>query len=350
MMADRKIYAGYNGVVNEDEEDVSEETTIFIGNLDREATEELLYALFIDMGPIVEIRIVPAKPGNQRTFGFVEFQDRCAALYALAVHKNTVLYGSKITLKIDGSSQLREWELPETYPTHLYTGLSHFKGNRTRRTYSNSSSPNNANVNSLNPYSGRNSNNNNYYTNPFESQFNPNNRNGFEYGMRFENQTTYHQDMHRSNGNNNYSFNRNQSLRRYRNECDERDRGYDHGRGNDSNRDRSFDHGRDRNDHGRDRDRNDHGRSYDHGRGYNLDRGHNHSRDLDYGDRRKRKHSSGSDDDQSALSRYHAKRRRSRSRSRSRRDNHQNSSSRMLESYNSNQSSSVAQAPSIQKL
>lgn len=65
------------------EEDDQDARTLFIANISEKVTEELLYELMLQAGPIEEIRIPKDRETKkQKTFGFIQFKHRCAVEYA----------------------------------------------------------------------------------------------------------------------------------------------------------------------------------------------------------------------------------------------------------------------------
>lgn len=76
-----------------------EQRTIFCANLSERVTEEILYELFIQGGPIESVRIPKDKDGRQRTFGFVTFLHSCTVPYALELFSGVRLYNRELILK-----------------------------------------------------------------------------------------------------------------------------------------------------------------------------------------------------------------------------------------------------------
>ncbi|GAB5593405.1 Peptidyl-prolyl cis-trans isomerase cyp10 [Umbelopsis nana] len=60
-------------------------TTVFVGGLDQEVTEQLLYSAFIPFGDIISVQIPPdpASRNQHRGFGFVEFESKEDVLQAI---------------------------------------------------------------------------------------------------------------------------------------------------------------------------------------------------------------------------------------------------------------------------
>ncbi|KAJ7983927.1 hypothetical protein DPEC_G00369430 [Dallia pectoralis] len=88
---------------------VADETdrTLFVGNLDPKVTEELLFELFLQAGPLYKVKIPKDNDGKQKAFGFVCFKHEDSTPYAMNLHNGASLFGK--TLKIQfraGSSHI----------------------------------------------------------------------------------------------------------------------------------------------------------------------------------------------------------------------------------------------------
>lgn len=67
-------------VMGEDERDAR---TLFVGNVAEKVTDELLYELMVQAGPIEEINIPKDRETKkQKSFGFVLYKHKCAVEYA----------------------------------------------------------------------------------------------------------------------------------------------------------------------------------------------------------------------------------------------------------------------------
>ncbi|KAH8333665.1 hypothetical protein KR059_002018 [Drosophila kikkawai] len=92
----------------EDDEDDEEQRTLFCGNLDERVSEEILYEVFLQAGPIEEVRIPTDNMGRQRNFGFVTYQHQCAVPFALQLYQGLELYQKKVTIKQQGADRARQ--------------------------------------------------------------------------------------------------------------------------------------------------------------------------------------------------------------------------------------------------
>ncbi|KAH8412145.1 hypothetical protein KR009_000093 [Drosophila setifemur] len=92
----------------DDDEDDEEQRTLFCGNLDERVTEEILYEVFLQAGPIESVRIPTDNTGRQRNFGFVTYQRVCAVPFALDLYQGLELFQKKINIKQQGADKVRQ--------------------------------------------------------------------------------------------------------------------------------------------------------------------------------------------------------------------------------------------------
>uniref|UniRef100_A0A1L8DHV5 Putative rna recognition motif in rna-binding protein 7 n=1 Tax=Nyssomyia neivai TaxID=330878 RepID=A0A1L8DHV5_9DIPT len=67
--------------------------TLFCGNLSEQVTEEILYELFVQAGPIEEVKIP-----KTRSFGFITYRHEATVPYALNLYSGTRLFGREIKI------------------------------------------------------------------------------------------------------------------------------------------------------------------------------------------------------------------------------------------------------------
>lgn len=79
---------------------IADETdrTLFVGNLDQKVTEELLFELFLQAGPLIKVKIPKDNDGKQKSFGFAVFKHEESAPYGMNLLNGTSLFGR--TLKV----------------------------------------------------------------------------------------------------------------------------------------------------------------------------------------------------------------------------------------------------------
>lgn len=75
----------------------NQDATVYVGNLDPKVHEELLWELFIQVGPVVNVHIPRDKASNEHQgFGFIEFRGEEDADYAIKIMHMIKLYGKPI--------------------------------------------------------------------------------------------------------------------------------------------------------------------------------------------------------------------------------------------------------------
>lgn len=82
-----------------DDEDDEEKRTIFCANLDQRVTEEILYEVFLQAGPIESVRIPKDNGGRQKSFGFITYVHKCTVPYALYLLSGLSLFRKGLTIK-----------------------------------------------------------------------------------------------------------------------------------------------------------------------------------------------------------------------------------------------------------
>ena len=79
--------------------DRNQEATCFVGDLDSQVDESLLWELCVQCGPVVDVHIPKDKLTQQHMgFGFVEFKGQADAEYAIKVLNMIKLFGKPIRL------------------------------------------------------------------------------------------------------------------------------------------------------------------------------------------------------------------------------------------------------------
>lgn len=83
----------------EDDEDEEQSRTLFCSNLDERVTEEILYEVFLQAGPIESARIPLDNTGRQRNFGFVTYQHKSAVPFAVELYQGLELFQKKVSIR-----------------------------------------------------------------------------------------------------------------------------------------------------------------------------------------------------------------------------------------------------------
>ncbi|CAH2234762.1 RNA-binding protein 7 [Pararge aegeria] len=72
--------------------------TLWCGNLAEQVTEELLYELFLQAGPLEKVRIPRDRDGRQKNFAFITFCHEVSVPYAINLLRGTSLFHRALTL------------------------------------------------------------------------------------------------------------------------------------------------------------------------------------------------------------------------------------------------------------
>jgi splicing factor 3B subunit 4 len=98
----------------------NQDATVYVGNITEQCTEELLWELFLQAGPIANVHIPKDKVTNvHQGFGFVEFKTEEDSDYAIKVMQMIKLHGQPLRLNKKASGEIRVAE----------TGANLFLGN-----------------------------------------------------------------------------------------------------------------------------------------------------------------------------------------------------------------------------
>lgn len=80
------------------------ERTIYVGNLSDKVTEDLLYELFLQAGPLENVTIPKDKDGRQRNFAFIAFKHPVSVPYSIALMNGISLFGRPLCLNARSGS------------------------------------------------------------------------------------------------------------------------------------------------------------------------------------------------------------------------------------------------------
>ncbi|XP_052867491.1 RNA-binding protein 7 [Anopheles cruzii] len=75
-----------------------DERMLWCGNLHDKATEALLYELFLQAGPVEEVKIPRDSDRRQRSYAFITYVHPCSVDYAINLFEGTALFQRKLTL------------------------------------------------------------------------------------------------------------------------------------------------------------------------------------------------------------------------------------------------------------
>ncbi|XP_006833900.1 PREDICTED: RNA-binding protein 7 isoform X1 [Chrysochloris asiatica] len=97
--------------------------TLFVGNLETKVTEELLFELFHQAGPVVKVKIPKDKDGKPKQFAFVNFKHEVSVPYAMNLLNGIKLFGRPIKIQFRSGSSHASQDVPVSYSQH-HTGNS----------------------------------------------------------------------------------------------------------------------------------------------------------------------------------------------------------------------------------
>ncbi|CAL8335085.1 unnamed protein product [Boreogadus saida] len=78
--------------------------TLFIRNLDQRVSEEILFELFVQAGPLCKTKIPKDNEGKQKTFGFAVYRHEVSVPYAMQLLDGTTLFGKTIAVQFRSGS------------------------------------------------------------------------------------------------------------------------------------------------------------------------------------------------------------------------------------------------------
>lgn len=83
--------------------------TLFVGNLDPKVSEELIFELFLQAGPLIKVKIPKDNDGKSKQFAFVNFKHEVSVPYALHLLNGIRLYGRPLNIQFrSGSSHINQ--------------------------------------------------------------------------------------------------------------------------------------------------------------------------------------------------------------------------------------------------
>ncbi|CAK8685478.1 unnamed protein product [Clavelina lepadiformis] len=78
-----------------------EDTTVFVGNLNENVSEAILYELFLQAGPVKNVSIPKDRTsGRQRNYGFVTFKHEVSVPYSIKLMNGIKLFDTALRLNI----------------------------------------------------------------------------------------------------------------------------------------------------------------------------------------------------------------------------------------------------------
>ncbi|XP_029428891.1 RNA-binding protein 7 [Rhinatrema bivittatum] len=99
--------------------------TLFVGNLDPRVTEELLFELFHQAGPVIKVKIPKDKDGKAKLFAFVNFKHEESVPYGMNLLTGIRLFGRPLKIQFrSGSSHASQDGNNAPYSPHASDNVS----------------------------------------------------------------------------------------------------------------------------------------------------------------------------------------------------------------------------------
>ncbi|KAK7491590.1 hypothetical protein BaRGS_00017229 [Batillaria attramentaria] len=98
---------------------MADDSTLWVGGLSDKVTEDLLFELFLQAGPLEKVIRPKEKDGTQKKFAFVEFRHPESVPYAMQVMDGISLFGQHLRLKARIGSQ-HDVGVPSPNPVHSH--------------------------------------------------------------------------------------------------------------------------------------------------------------------------------------------------------------------------------------
>ncbi|KAJ0175423.1 hypothetical protein K1T71_008582 [Dendrolimus kikuchii] len=73
--------------------------TLWCGNISEQVTEEILYELFLQAGPLEKVRIARDRDGRQKNFAFITYCHAVSVPYAINLFRGTALFHRTLSLQ-----------------------------------------------------------------------------------------------------------------------------------------------------------------------------------------------------------------------------------------------------------
>ncbi|XP_004712867.1 RNA-binding protein 7 isoform X1 [Echinops telfairi] len=92
--------------------------TLFVGNLETKVTEELLFELFLQAGPVTKVKIPKDKDGKPKQFAFVNFKHEISVPYAMNLLNGIKLFGRPIKIQFRSGSSHASQDVCVSHSQH----------------------------------------------------------------------------------------------------------------------------------------------------------------------------------------------------------------------------------------
>lgn len=113
--------------------------TVWVGNLSDKVTDDILFELFLQAGPLEKVKVATDKDGRSKRFAFVTFKHACSVPYTIDLMSGIPLYGYNLKLQTrPGSSHNSPNPHNQQSPAHMVQQNSpHYPGNTSPMTRAN---------------------------------------------------------------------------------------------------------------------------------------------------------------------------------------------------------------------
>uniref|UniRef100_A0A8C3XLD4 RNA-binding protein 7 n=1 Tax=Chelydra serpentina TaxID=8475 RepID=A0A8C3XLD4_CHESE len=92
--------------------------TLFVGNLDPRVTEELIFELFHQAGPVIKVKIPKDRDGKPKQFAFVNFKHEESVPYGMSLLNGIKLFGRPIKIQFRSGSSHASQDGNSSYSQH----------------------------------------------------------------------------------------------------------------------------------------------------------------------------------------------------------------------------------------
>lgn len=84
--------------------------TLYCGNLSEKVTDDILYELFLQGGPVQKVTIPKDRDGKQRSYGFITYKHLNSVEYALGLFDDTMLYNRTLKMRLRNNTEPQQAE------------------------------------------------------------------------------------------------------------------------------------------------------------------------------------------------------------------------------------------------
>ncbi|XP_070622077.1 RNA-binding protein 7 [Erythrolamprus reginae] len=92
--------------------------TLFVGNLDPRVTEELVFELFHQAGPVIKVKIPKDRDGKAKQFAFVNFKHEESVPYGMSLLNGIKLFGRPLKIQFRSGSSHTSQEVTTPCAPH----------------------------------------------------------------------------------------------------------------------------------------------------------------------------------------------------------------------------------------